>query len=162
MSYVIKNCANVDCGKSYKADLRNVNRGWGLTCSKSCAAKNREKSKPGYDPKKVEINNRLRKGIVLKEDFFSLPLDRQNYIMLHMRISDEIFENLSIEQKMRYNQEKFGEYAPNIIGGSGRITGITSEGYRIMDNIAYDEFDDPMYGDAEELNDEDRGWDSHK
>lgn len=39
----------------------------------------------------------------------------------------------------------YGVSAPSIVGGSGRVTGITSEGYRIMDGIAYDEFDDPVY-----------------
>jgi len=43
------------------------------------------------------------------------------------------------------NRQKFGMDAPNIIGGSGRISGVTSEGYRIMDGIAYDEFDDAIY-----------------
>lgn len=43
------------------------------------------------------------------------------------------------------NFKKFGMSAPNIVGGSGRIQGVTSEGYRIMDGIAYDEFDDPIY-----------------
>ena len=45
------------CGKNYEADPRNIKRGWGLTCSKSCAASLREKSKPGYDPKRVKKNN---------------------------------------------------------------------------------------------------------
>lgn len=35
--------------------------------------------------------------------------------------------------------------APNVVGGSGRVTGRTSEGYRIMDGIAYDEFDEAIY-----------------
>lgn len=43
------------------------------------------------------------------------------------------------------NQKFFGEDAPNIYGSSGRISGITSEGYRIMDGVAYDEFDDAIY-----------------
>lgn len=47
--------------------------------------------------------------------------------------------------KMIINLEKFGMLAPNVFGGSGRISGITSEGYRIMDGVAYDEFDDPVY-----------------
>ncbi len=34
-----------NCGKPYNADNRNIKRGWGLTCSKSCAAKKREKNK---------------------------------------------------------------------------------------------------------------------
>lgn len=44
-------------GNEYYADVRNLKRGWGLCCSKSCAAEKREKSKPGYNPKRVAINN---------------------------------------------------------------------------------------------------------
>lgn len=33
------------CGKSFYADIRNVKRGWGLYCSKKCAAKAREQCK---------------------------------------------------------------------------------------------------------------------
>jgi len=33
---VTKNCHN--CGKEFTPDKRNVNRGWGLCCGKSCAA----------------------------------------------------------------------------------------------------------------------------
>lgn len=47
--------------------------------------------------------------------------------------------------KLIINQKLWGEVAPNIVGGSGRISGITDEGYRIMDGTAYDEFDDPVY-----------------
>ena len=50
-----RNCDN--CGKVYKADQRNLKRGWGKCCSKSCAAKKREMSKPGYNPERVRINN---------------------------------------------------------------------------------------------------------
>lgn len=31
-----KSCQN--CGKEFTPDKRNVNRGWGLCCDKSCAA----------------------------------------------------------------------------------------------------------------------------
>ena len=34
MRYTIRNCDN--CGRKYRADNRNLKRGWGLTCSKSC------------------------------------------------------------------------------------------------------------------------------
>lgn len=54
-----RNCDN--CGKEYNADPRNLRRGWGLCCSKSCAAKKREMSKPGYDPQRVKANNKRRK-----------------------------------------------------------------------------------------------------
>lgn len=37
----------------------------------------------------------------------------------------------------------------------------TSEGYRIIDGIAYDEFDDPMYV-VDEFQDDDPSWDAHK
>ena len=52
------------CGAEYIADSRNLKRGWGLCCSKSCAAHKREKARPDYDPIKVEINNRIREGLV--------------------------------------------------------------------------------------------------
>lgn len=50
-----RKCDN--CGREYKADPRNLKRGWGLCCSKSCAATKREKSKPGYDPKRGAEND---------------------------------------------------------------------------------------------------------
>lgn len=58
MSKTKRNCDH--CGKTYFADNRNLKRGWGLTCSKSCAAKKREMSKPGYDPARVQYNNARR------------------------------------------------------------------------------------------------------
>lgn len=45
------------CGREYEADVRNLRRGWGLCCSKSCAASKREKSRVGYDPERVKRNN---------------------------------------------------------------------------------------------------------
>lgn len=50
------------CGKEYEADNRNIKRGWGLCCSKSCAASKREQSKPGYNSARVERNN-IRRGL---------------------------------------------------------------------------------------------------
>ena len=44
MGYIKRKCDN--CGEEYMADTRNLRRGWGLCCSKSCAASKREKSKP--------------------------------------------------------------------------------------------------------------------
>ena len=55
-----RKCDN--CGKEYFADNRNLKRGWGLCCSKSCSASKREKSKPNYDPKTVSENNERRKN----------------------------------------------------------------------------------------------------
>lgn len=55
---ILRKCDN--CGKEYIADPRNLKRGWGRCCSKICAAKKREKSKPGYNPIRVAVNNRRR------------------------------------------------------------------------------------------------------
>ena len=63
-----RSCDN--CGKVYKADMRNVNRGWGLCCSKSCAASKREKSKPNYDPNRVAINNIKRELYKHDENYY--------------------------------------------------------------------------------------------
>lgn len=59
-NYTLRKCDN--CNKEYQADNRNLNRGWGLCCSKACAAKKREKSKPGYNPERVGTNNAKRAG----------------------------------------------------------------------------------------------------
>lgn len=59
-TYTKRLCDN--CNKEYNADNRNLKRGWGLTCSKSCAAALRERSKVGYDPKRV-ANNNIRRAI---------------------------------------------------------------------------------------------------
>lgn len=58
-----RNCNNHSCGKEYEADIRNINRGWGLCCSKSCAASLREKSKTNYNPNRVIKNNILREQL---------------------------------------------------------------------------------------------------
>lgn len=50
------------CEKEYMADTRNLKRGWGLCCSKSCAANKREKSKPNYNPVRVAENNWKREN----------------------------------------------------------------------------------------------------
>jgi len=58
MRYIERQCDY--CGKTYKADSRNIKRGWGLCCSKSCAANKREKSKKGYNAERVKRNNLRR------------------------------------------------------------------------------------------------------
>ena len=51
------NCIN--CGKEFKPDKRNLNRGWGLSCSKSCSAKYKIKIKYLTDSeRKVEERNK--------------------------------------------------------------------------------------------------------
>lgn len=56
--YTKRQCDN--CQTWYQADNRNLQRGWGLCCSKSCAAAKREKSKPGYNATRVMSNNARR------------------------------------------------------------------------------------------------------
>ena len=96
-----RNCDN--CGKEYLADNRNLKRGWGLTCSKSCAASKREKSKPTYNAERVKRNN-------VRRELWNVSSN-----------------------------------APSVVGGSCRVTGYTSEGYRIMDGTAYNEWDEAVY-----------------
>jgi hypothetical protein len=61
MAMIKRNCDN--CGKEYNADTRNLRRGWGRCCCKSCAAQLREKNKPGYNPERVAVNN-ARRGML--------------------------------------------------------------------------------------------------
>jgi len=48
------------CKSEYNVKQSDLDRGWGLTCSKSCAAKKREESKEGYNIVTVEKNNMKR------------------------------------------------------------------------------------------------------
>lgn len=121
MGYVERNCDN--CNKKYFADTRNLNRGWGKCCNKKCAAELREKSKPSYDPDTVARNNRIRSGKMIPSDY----------------------EHISQSRKKFLNWKRFQVTAPNVGFGSGVVSGITSEGYRIMDGVAYDEWDEPVY-----------------
>ena len=87
---------------------------------------------------------KTKSGTICKDKYWNTvtPTKRNNTT----RISPASRRFMESEEgKMIINQKKFGVDAPNIVGGSGRVTGITSEGYRIMDGIAYDEFDEPMY-----------------
>ena len=124
MAYIERKCDC--CQKEYMADERNLKRGWGLTCSKSCAASKREQSKSTYDPKRVAFNNYRR------ENWNSNTLDKG--------FGDKSFVD-GVEG------EKF--------------KGRTSEGYRIFGNTAYDEWGEPIY-DVDLIDEDDRGWDSHK
>jgi hypothetical protein len=57
MVYIVVVQALEPKGERYDADTRNLRRGWGRCCCKSCAAQLRENKKPGYNPKRVAINN---------------------------------------------------------------------------------------------------------
>lgn len=97
MANIQRKCDN--CGKDYLADERNTKRGWGLCCSKSCAAAKREKDKPTYNAARVERNNERRAN-----------------------------------WKPYYDRET-----------ATAVEGYTDEGYRIIDGVAVDEFDAPVY-----------------
>ncbi len=60
MANIKRNCDN--CQTEYIAKESDVKRGWGLCCTKSCAATKREMSKPNYDPVKVIANNIKREN----------------------------------------------------------------------------------------------------
>lgn len=76
-----RNCDN--CGQQYEADVRNIKRGWGLCCSKSCAAQKREKAKPDYNPKRVAENN------VRREQWNKTGIDENLYGVYRGRRTSE-------------------------------------------------------------------------
>ena len=56
------------CGKSFYAKVSDVKRGWGNSCSKSCAAQRRElKKRLGYKKQKIS-------EIVYDRDYFCKEL----------------------------------------------------------------------------------------
>lgn len=76
MGAIKRKCDN--CGKEYNADTRNLRRGWGRCCCKSCAAQLREKRKPGYNPKRVAINN------VRRQCWTDCPVVKECYKNAHL------------------------------------------------------------------------------
>ena len=73
MATIKRKCDN--CAKEYNADTRNLRRGWGRCCCKSCAAKLRERNKPGYNPVKVARNNIRRENwIYILPEYERYPL----------------------------------------------------------------------------------------
>lgn len=58
-----RHCDN--CGKIYSPDPRNIKRGWGLCCTKSCAAKKREAIKRGKFKVKITIDRKINKLLEL-------------------------------------------------------------------------------------------------
>lgn len=84
-----RNCDT--CGKEYTADIRAIKRGWGLCCSKSCAATKREKSKIGYNAARVEYNNRRR------ENWNKWILDKSEGDIYHVVDSEGKFKGRTSE-----------------------------------------------------------------
>lgn len=92
-----RECDN--CGTIYDAKESDIKRGWGLTCSKKCAAEKREKSKPGYDSDKVAVNNMKRE--LWHNNFRSIEVklrrkhpmwdDRRIWAEMYRITNDEIF-----------------------------------------------------------------------
>lgn len=139
MAYLKRDCDH--CKAEYDADTRNLKRGWGLCCSKSCAAKKRESGKSGYNPEVVARNNRIRSG---------------KATINHIRKATDV-------QKMHWNLAVWGRHAPNIVEGDGVIEAISSEGYSVVNDVAYNEFGEAVYYNHEMcVMSEDFGWDAHK
>ena len=87
---------------------------------------------------------KTKKGTICKDKYWNTvtPTKRKNTT----RISPASAAFMESDRgKFIINTKKFGCDAPNVCCGSGKIQGITSEGYRIMDGIAYDEWDEPVY-----------------
>lgn len=51
----------------------------------------------------------------------------------------------NVDPKKRNNKTRISPASKAWLNNPDRITGYTSEGYRIIGGVAYDEFDDPMY-----------------
>lgn len=81
-----------------------------------------------------------KRGTICKDKYWNTvtPNKRNN----KTRISPASKRWMASEDR---NLKLFDRTSPSIVGGSGRISGITSEGYTIMDGVAYDEFDNPVY-----------------
>jgi len=101
MAYIDRNCDV--CGKPYIADTRNLKRGWGLCCSKSCASKKREMSKEGYDPKRIKRNNIRRELWNIKEAF--IP-DGYNTRTVYDEFGEPLYEDDGLDYEEGWDAHK--------------------------------------------------------
>ncbi len=120
-----RNCNH--CGREYEADMRNVKRGWGLCCSKSCAAYNREKLKTEKNMEQNNIPARVQAIIIdklavdpeevnleskIKEDLGADSLDLIEVIMcfedeFSITIPDELLEqDMTVQQAITLVEER--------------------------------------------------------
>jgi len=80
------------CNTDYYVKKSDLARGWGLTCSKSCAAKKRERSRNNYDETTVKINNLKRKLWFNKYRSIELELRKKNKNMTDIEIWVEMYK----------------------------------------------------------------------
>lgn len=97
------------CGESYEADARNLKRGWGLSCSKSCAASLREKSKPGYDPARVALNNIRRISWNDNDNLNTRNRDENEYGVYRGRRTSEGYRMYERENDAFTAVDEFGD-----------------------------------------------------
>lgn len=99
---MIRSCDN--CNTEYKAKQSDLDRGWGLTCSKKCAAEKREKEKDTYDVVKVKQNNMKRElwnnkyrreEIQLRKKYPTLS-DEEIWTKMYDLTKDDMFLNKNI------------------------------------------------------------------
>lgn len=90
MAYVKRKCEF--CGRVFMADTRNIKRGWGRCCSKSCAASLRERNKPGYNPERVSKNNIRRENWTPNsKPARTKGLSTEEQIMEDMNAADDLY-----------------------------------------------------------------------
>lgn len=97
----------------------------------------------GTNFKKKAYNSvfcKSKRGTKCKDNFWNnVDENKRNN---RTRISPASARWMASEER---NLKKFGRTSPSVVGGFGRISGVTSEGYVIMDGTAYNEFDEPVY-----------------
>jgi len=117
---------------------KNKNAKVGETCT--CPSCNTSFVKESYQ----QVFCKSKGGTICKDKYWNTVTPSKRNNTTRISPANKAFKE-SDRGKEIINQKLWGMSAPNIVGGSGVISGITSEGYRIMDGTAYDEFDDAIY-----------------
>lgn len=104
------------CGVEYKTDLRNLKRGWGLCCSKSCAAEKRSGNK-GYSKKLVRIIEKAGFVFLYKKfDYYFVKVNKEYaYEYLKFIMYQYIPEDSSyVFHQSSINEESLEKIKPHI------------------------------------------------
>ena len=94
------------CGNTYKVDNRNLKRGWGLCCSKSCAAIKREREKENHTEGVAHLadmsvpNAELIQAIINGLDYVDCTI---GYTGIPLPVIESVAENVMINIMAKFN-----------------------------------------------------------
>ena len=133
MGYILRKCDV--CGKEYFADERNIKRGWGLCCSKSCAAIKRERNKLKIKLNSIKLEKENKKDDDTLEKYLEYKCimkneyeNKNNHIFTMVTSFAELNEvvNALREKKYYCSENEITKIKNELLNGRNIYVGVFS------------------------------------